>query len=308
MTMSGTFTRYMLRHRETGFLMLAALLGVGCTTAQFRYVGDAGKDGVVRDEPKDDVPRGEDAKVGTDVRDADSTRDSTRVCPAPTLTPCQASAEGSCDPVCQTDRGCNFCVQKCSYLSTNLAAGSQPECVYVGAKARAFESCEVTARGTPQETDGCGSGLVCMPPAAGEPNSYCFQLCRSTSECYGGTACGARTLEGGKDSVSVCDPPYDQCGIGGCCNPLAGSGAANGCPTGRTCLLVDPDPVTRSSRTVCEFTFGDGRNDAACTLPRDCQQRFTCVNNYCRQVCTSTMPCPAGSTCQWRGTEYGWCK
>jgi hypothetical protein len=94
-----------------------------------------------------------------------------------------------------------------------------------------------------------------------------------------------------------------QAGESDFCDPMVGK-----CGPDRYCFLVDEDASTHS-RTVCEYSEGNGRDDppATCTLARDCFQQFTCVDSLCKRVCNAANPCDLGQKCVERGLEYGYC-
>jgi hypothetical protein len=221
-------------------------------------------------------------------------------CPAPNLACSGGSTTGACDPVCQTGR-CDWCTQKCTYafdgVTTQSICASKAQKVFP-------QACQVTSSGSLQQSDDCATGSICLAPTIGDNFTYCFSLCRGKADCLYGVECGPRRLSPAGGLVGVCDPPYDQCGAGGkCCDPVAGTG----CAPNRVCLLVSPDLGSGHSRTVCDFTYGDGRNSAPCSLSRDCLLKNTCINNACRQICSSTNLCPNGGICTLWGSEYGYC-
>jgi hypothetical protein len=232
--------------------------------------------------------------------------DASVTCPEPNL-PCSGMITTDiCDPVCQTG-GCNWCSQKCTYAFDNATAQAQPACAANGAKTFP-QACAVVSLGSASQYDDCAPGSICLAPTIGDNFTYCFSLCRSKADCLYQVACGQRKLSAVGGLVSVCDPPYDQCGADGtCCDPFGGT-AGTVCATNRVCLLVSPDPVSGHSRTVCEFGYGDGRNGTTCASSRDCRIKNTCVGNQCRQVCNNANPCPGGGNCTTPvGSEYGYC-
>ena len=234
---------------------------------------------------------------------AGSVPDASVTCPEPNL-PCSGTITTDiCDPVCQTG-GCKWCNQKCTYALDNLVA--QPTCAANGTKTFP-QACAVVSLGSASQYDDCAPGSICLAPTIGDNFTYCFSLCRSKADCLYGVECGQRKLSAVGGLVSVCDPPYDQCGVDGkCCDPFAGT-AGTPCAADRFCLLVSPDP-SGHSQTVCEFAYGDGRNGTTCDSSRDCQLKNTCVGHQCRQVCNNAHPCPSGGTCTTpAGSEYGYC-
>jgi hypothetical protein len=269
-----------------------------CTRANFVPVGDGAADADMTDGGTDIEVTSRATEVNdTEVPDAGV---DTRACPAPSVPSCVPSTTGICDPVCQTG-ACDWCAQKCSYVVGS--AGGVPACAGTGA-GLVFQPCAVRSSGTPQQSDDCAPGGICLAPVIGDSPAYCFSLCRTSADCLGGVACGQRRLSAASGLVAVCDPAYDQCGPDGtCCDPVANLG----CPANRVCLLVTPDLGSGHSRTVCEFAYGDGRDGSPCSSARDCQIRNTCVDGSCRVLCSATTTCPAGGACTPQGSEYGYC-
>ena len=227
-------------------------------------------------------------------------------CPATPAQSCTPVPTSPCDPVCQTG-DCDWCTKKCTYA---LSGGVvQPTCAAKG-KQGVFQACAVLSTGAAGQNDNCVPGSICLQPLSGGPvnSGFCFGLCRSGLDCLG-VACSERSLSAAGGSVSVCDPPYDQCGPDAtCCDPLAAS-VSSSCGPNRVCLLVSPDTDTGHSRTVCEFSSGGGRNGDACDSAHGCMWANTCVSNSCRRVCslTNPNPCPNGGACTPWGVEYGFC-
>jgi len=277
-------------------LLLALLASAaGCAKAEFVPVSDAtASDGDARD-----------ARQASDTGDTSDTRpgpEAGPTCSAPSVLGCAPATADPCDPVCQTG-GCDWCNQKCSYAYATDNRGPVPVCASAGAKT-VPESCTVSFEGTPQQSDDCATGRICLPAMIGDTQRYCFFLCSSPVNCPYGVDCGPRPLSPAGGVVRVCDPPYDQCGPDGtCCDPMADTG----CDANRHCLLVAPDLGSGHSRTVCEYAYGDGRNGSPCTSARDCQTRHTCVNGSCLPVCDDGHPCAGSGACAPLGAEYGYC-
>jgi hypothetical protein len=307
---------------------LAVLLAssVACTKANFVRVtdgtggvggagvsGGAGDSGVV--DGGGGVGDSADAGAGGSTGDSGAAGDSglgpdvKLTCPAVPVPACVPSTTGPCDPVCQTGSqtgSCDWCTQKCTYAPAGAAA--QPTCAGKG-KQTVFQPCGVVSSGSAIQNDNCAPGSICLQPVSGDNSWYCFSLCRSTIDCISGVECGQRNLYSQGPLITVCDPPYDSCGPDGkCCDPFAAQ-AASGCATNRFCLLVSPDPATQHSRTVCEFSYGNGRHGDFCDSAHACLTANACVNGFCRQVCnTTTNPCPSPlGTCMPWGAEYGYC-
>jgi hypothetical protein len=224
---------------------------------------------------------------------------------------CQAQPSGRCDPVCQSG-DCDWCSQKCT-----LAGDGTATCAPRGAIASG-ETCTVFLAGTAQQHDECQPAGICLTPGIGDPISYCFTLCHSEIDCPGAVACSprpvARTEIGLSASTLVCDPEYTSCDPGSaksCCDPLALSTVSGGCPGGRFCYLVTPDP-SGHSRTTCEYTTGGKGRGEACQSSRDCLGKYVCApsasgnSGSCQRVCNTASPCSSG-TCILLGAEYGYC-
>jgi hypothetical protein len=287
----GNRMKRRIRPAVVGFALLGAT--VACTRASFEPVPDGAVDG--RDGSSSEPETGGDAGEAAAPFDA-------RICSAPVVPGCSPATTGTCDPVCQTG-ACDWCGQKCGYVYASSAGGLAVVCAPRGSGTFP-QGCAVQAAGSPQQADDCAPGSVCLAPTIGDNLTYCFTLCRTPADCAYGVACAARKLSAAGGEVSVCDPPYEQCGLDGtCCDPLSNTG----CALHRYCLLVSPDLGTAHSRTVCDFTYGDGRNGAPCTTSRDCQLRNVCVDNTCQQICTTAVPCPAGQGCVALGSEFGYC-
>jgi hypothetical protein len=205
-----------------------------------------------------------------------------------------------CDPVCQT--GC--CTdQKC----TALNSGKDPPTAALGCvpnnPAHAFNTpCTVTGAGTPGRTDDCQPGLIGI---SGSSGAYCLKLCRTDNDCGSGGHCEQRVIDNkGSFVASVCGLPNAMC------NPT--SGTNSGCPAGRTCYLVTPDPA--GDTTVCEITSSDGRNNS-CQYSRECLPLYTCADvgpgaGTCLPVCAhaaTTGQCPTATSCQDFGQQYDYC-
>jgi hypothetical protein len=156
------------------------------------------------------------------------------------------------------------------------------------------------------QNDNCAPGNVCLN--FGDLNSYCFQLCTSSTNCDGG-ACAGRTLEG-STLVRVCDPTPISCTTGSCCDPINNIGCS-----GRQCYLVAPiSAAAADSRTVCEYESGDKKTGLGCTSSRECSPGWACSvlpedlpagSGSCQRVCSMLNPtCP----CRPYNNQYGFCQ
>ena len=277
-------------------ILIALLVSAGaCVKADLVSIADAGVNAA------DAADSGHDSANPRDARGAADSDPGPEVsCPVSSVSLCTPQTVVPCDPVCQTGT-CDWCTQKCTYVFDGAAA--QPTCSSRGQKIFP-QACAANSPGSSSQHDDCAPGYLCLAPTIGDNFTYCFGLCASAANCPFGVACGQRKLSAAGGLVAVCDPPYDVCGVGGgCCDPVGGSG----CATNRTCLLVSPDPASGHSRTVCEFSYGGGRNSSACDSSRDCLTKNTCVAGTCRQVCNSVYSCPNGGDCTFWGPEYGYC-
>jgi hypothetical protein len=249
---------------------------------------------------------------GADAADSGLGPDVSVTCPGTPVPLCTPTTTDPCDPVCQTGSRCDWCSQKCTYApfgttAQATCAAKDPNPVAV------FQPCGVNYSGLPTQDDNCAPGSICLQPINGNSPStgYCFALCHNAVQDCKGVACTQRMLSASGGTVAVCEPSYDQCGLdGNCCDPLAPQPGS--CGSGRFCLLVAPDQSSGHSRTVCEFSSGNGKNGAACASAHDCSQAYTCVNdgphNGCHRVCNTANPCPVGGgECLPWGTEYSFC-
>ena len=297
--------RYIPRNLLTSWLAVLLVSSVACTKASFERIasGGAGGSGGGADAGGSggggQIADAGDAESAGGSGDASSGPEAGVVCPAVPLV-CSATTAGSCDPVCQTG-SCNWCTEKCTYAFDGVR--EQPTCASKGQKT-VLQQCRLDSAGLPTQHDDCAPGNICLAPTIGDNLTYCFSLCVRAADCTN-VNCGHRPLSAAGGSVSVCDPPYDQCGVDGtCCDPISGSG----CPADRVCLLVSPDSGTKHSRTVCDFAYGNGRNGVTCDSSRDCYIGNACVpDSTCRQVCKSANDCPNSGVCTMWETEYGYC-
>jgi hypothetical protein len=241
---------------------------------------------------------------GADAADTHLGPDTSATCLETPVPNCTPTTTDPCDPVCQAGSKCDWCTQKCSYAL--VGATAQPTCAAKDpVPAEVFQPCGVTSPGLPGQEDNCAPGSICLQPVKGGSVStgYCFALCHNAIEDCNGVACTQRSLSAAGGTVTICDPPYSQCGPDGtCCDPLATP--TTSCGPDRVCLLVSPNQ-SGHSLTVCEFSYGDSKNGAACASAHDCNLLNTCVNNACHRVCNDTYPCPVGNCV--KVAEYGYC-
>lgn len=225
----------------------------------------------------------------------------------PSLPGCTAQTTPSlaCDPVCQTNCGCN---QKCS-SSTEGVIGCFPVDLPLALK-KPLESCTVSDLNTKTQSDNCVPGSFCLDPAGyGTLGTYCFPLCRTAADCPGGLACSPRRVGVGGSPVIVlvCDLPDSDC------DPTMKTGVSTGCTNDRPrCYLIAPDS-NGNGRSVCEYATGDKGRDNDCGVPRDCFAGLTCPTadriTRCLEVCdpAAAGSCTAPTMCRPYGKKYGYC-
>ena len=165
-----------------------------------------------------------------------------------------------------------------------------------GSKHGLGESCDPVNAGTPNRTDNCEEGLVCVQ---GNMGYQCFKRCSGTADCDG-AACESRRIEvGSTAAVMVCALPPTKC------DPTL---EVSPCPNNGICYLTSP------TETTCETTSGEGIR-TACKYSRDCLYKFTCATQgpgarYCYPTCSTAAPnCPANTVCQptTAGATYSYC-
>jgi len=209
------------------------------------------------------------------------------------------SRTGVCDPVCGT--GCCQ-LEKCSAVNRPQNGGtSRAEigCVPLKRIREINQSCSPVNRGTPERSDDCQPGLVCVDF---DTTSSCLKLCRDDGDCPPGVQCEQRKLDiSGTVSVSVCGVATTDC------DPTA---VTSICPSGTTCYLAPP------AGTICDPSSGGLSTNSDCVYPRECLPTLTCPSTgmgrgTCHPVCDSTVTpakCPPNTTCIKVGNlRYGYC-
>lgn len=235
-------------------------------------------------------------------RPPDAGNDAVACTPQAGIPGCAAQADLACDPVCQT-KCCPG--QKCTAVNGGTAPGGAADlgCRTLQAPPRLLgETCDPSDAGTPERSDNCAAGLICID---GNNGASCFKLCRGDTDCAAGTRCEERPIEtaAGSHVASVCGLPPTPCDP--TLNPLSG------CPSPRVCYLVTSDRANGDT-TICEITSGEKRN-LSCRYSRECLTGYTCAASgpgagYCRPACARMLPlCPAGTTCQGFGRTYDYC-
>jgi hypothetical protein len=186
---------------------------------------------------------------------------------------------GKCDPYCQT--GC-ACGQKCSVNTLGALTCNQPR-AFQFPRAVMDDCNEVILPDTPQQTDNCGPGLVCVNEGC---FPRCFRFCRSDADCPGSSC--TRDIGGQSSGHKVCDVPFMDS-----CVPLP-SGQNTGCgPTTSTtvCYISSTNP----QHTICDCPFNAVGSNYPCTRTRDCIKGLACVDRgdgsspVCLQVCRRSM-------------------
>jgi len=180
----------------------------------------------------------------------------------------------------------------------------------------AYEPCEKPVLIDGVRYDNCEKGSVCLEPAPDTAQGYfCFTLCKDSTSCNAGAACGERSLSESA-TLRVCDPNYQNC-AGICCDPIDPS--RNPCLYNKSCYLV-PAPYTNrdTSWTVCEYSSGGVLPGKSCTWARDCVEGSTCIggesgnkdSGTCRAVCdpSKEKPCGEGVTCKPYPKQWGYCQ
>lgn len=220
--------------------------------------------------------------------------------PRQALAGCTLQSELICDPVCQT--GC--CTnQKCTALNTGTGGIAALGCSPLTSVHLLGEPCDATNAGTPQRSDNCLAGLVCID---GNVGGTCLKLCRVDADCDTGTTCERRRVESSQPLfASVCGLPNTIC------NPTGT--ATLGCPANRVCYLEGTS--ASGDRTVCDISSGGGLINSSCTYSRDCIPGATCPKvgpgvSRCEVVCAhngAPANCPSGTSCQMFGSTYDYC-
>jgi hypothetical protein len=193
----------------------------------------------------------------------------------------------------------NVCVQGDGDTTCGRGGGACVNCANQNRRCNAAtRSCDLPARCSPQNCDGCCVGNTCQSggaaTACGIKGAACNncaergQLCRNGS-CEGAPVCDARTCPNGCcDERGLCRPGGDNtaCGKGG--------GKCSLCGPGTVCngLVCEPeqrcDPLNCNGCCIGNFCLQDGnlptacgRNGVAC---KDCQGGgLVCESGECTQ-------------------------
>lgn len=213
---------------------------------------------------------------------------------------CTPDAAGKCDPLCQTGCGCK---EKCSVVTSGPTSGALT-CVVPGGNIRAKEgrACDFYFDGTPNQSDNCDPGLICLHDACGD---VCARFCKTNADCPN-SLCN-RALPGG---AKVCDVSTVEC------NPVKTANWVTGCQgSNQNCYLS----ASVMDRTVCDCSAGSQTELGSCTTSRDCFGGLVCADPSgagldlrCRRVCSLTATpsgCPVGFTCRahLESKKYGYC-
>ena len=181
---------------------------------------------------------------------------------------------GLCDPFCRT--GCG-CTEKCSVNTVGDLTCNEPRAT--GYPRTLMQDCmEVLSPGTPQQTDNCLPGYVCIDEGC---FPRCFQFCQTNMDCANSSC--TRDVGGVDSGQKACDVPFVDC------VPLPGSlNMGCGPATGTmACYLSSSDPT----HTICDCPFKDIGSNGACMRSRDCIRGLACVDKgdgstpQCLQVC-----------------------
>lgn len=153
-------------------------------------------------------------------------------------------------------------------------------------KRELWQVCDVTHRNSPNRTDNCIQGAVCIE---GDKDARCLPKCSMTGPdtCYKVFGpCELRKL-GTTDTtgpVAVCGPPVSPC------DPTA---KVSGCAANLTCFV-------RGSDTYCDLVSGDGGNTSSCPNGNgQCLSGFSCGTEMrCHRTCAAGSMCPGtGDAC-----------
>lgn len=168
-----------------------------------------------------------------------------------------------------------------------------PEVLFVSPPRQLEQTCSPSNRGTPNRTDDCAAGLVCVD---GNGPSLCLRNCDDPTVCDQGP-CEQRQVE-------IDGPLVNVCGLGSqTCDPVH-QNQPPACPAGRICYVA-------AGTTICEFQSGDKRS-TACSYARECLPGFTCPadglgSGYCRRICNDVVPCDQGTCQPIAGSAFGYC-
>jgi len=166
------------------------------------------------------------------------------------------------------------------------------------------ETCTISNRGQPNQSDDCDVNLLCVDDCAG---ARCYQYCQNDADCPA-SSCTRTTPD---KSRQLCEIPFtptcdQQDGHTGCANVAQG------------CYLVSPLAApTGGSRLVCDCSMGSGTSNVACSDSRDCFPGYVCPpmgsgpgSGFCQRVCNPTATdsgCQAGTSCHAFGSTWGYC-
>lgn len=243
-------------------------------------VGSGGDDAGPIDRPSIDLP----GEMAVDVPGEKAC-----VAPVPNCTPMTG---GKCDPVCQT--GCTGCAEQCSVNGVGALTCNAP----LGGAIGLGKSCDISAAGSPTQTDNCAPGLVCLNEGCG---MHCFRHCRIDADCVNATC--SRQIGGGH---KVCEVPFVTC------NPME-TGVAAGCPAMAHACYVS---ALLPDKTFCDCPGAAVGENGACSSPQDCFRGLVCVDASnsmdfrCRRVCnlSGVNNCPNRSCRPIRDSKmYGFC-
>jgi hypothetical protein len=158
----------------------------------------------------------------------------------------------------------------------------------------------------------------------GWTDGYCTAACNSNADCPAGTC---QVLGGQGYCLAACEGDSD-CRDGYRCNPVWGACLPHCANAGWSCgaelvcdesgLCVDADAASGGGGSGAGGSGAGGSGaggsgagiGAPCKVPADCASGYAIpetdptgrptfwTGGYCSQPCSSTLPCPGGSTCE----------
>jgi hypothetical protein len=197
-----------------------------------------------------------------------------------------------CDPLKQSGCGPGL---KCT------VGAFGPECASSGDK----QTAELCGMGT---SDDCVAGDLCVSA----PNSsvlMCSQLCNNDNDCKQPAVGPAANV--GHCLYSLMNSTYKLCTTP--CDPVKGTGAMSGCPTGLGC--IHGSTMTITELTTCE-PVGTKVDLGTCANANECTGGYGCVSvnmaaATCRKVCSGNTDCAgigSGYTCHKNAPDnWGYC-
>ncbi len=124
----------------------------------------------------------------------------------------------------------------------------------------------------------CAAGLGCM---GGPGGLRCRRLCRggSTTDCRtAGTVCGA-IYDASDSCLRYCMQGCDL--------------YTQDCPTGQACVSFAP--ATGEPRVIACLDEGTVAIGGSCAYADECVRGGACIGGFCRELCSATIDCAAGT-------------